>query len=208
MKKKTAYFVAFFACVGIFIVWSGIFSLKLGVFWLNFISIIFIGFMVTTWRAITKKPKREAREEAVKNIDYNKEVLIRIDEEIEIAKRSKGSDVSHDLIWILENQCTDREAAQRLIDKYAEAFNKNLIKSIGDISYIIPRIKIYLDFFIEVGIEEATEQILDQEILNTMKKKTTQELTEILNKNDTSVYKKETFTIIEYILKMRNNKEN
>lgn len=205
MKKNTAYFVAILACMGIAIIWLLIFSLDLGLFWQYLFTGAFITLMVTTWRAFTKKPKRESREEAVKNVDYNKEVLIRIAEEIEKAKRSKGSEINHDLIWILENQCTDKEAAQELIDKYAEAFNKNLIICIENISDIMERIKGYLNPFIEVGIVEATEQLFDQGILKSMKRKPNEELVEILEERDISVYKEETFKIIEFILKTRKN---
>lgn len=203
MKKKTAYIVATLACMGIVIVWLGIFSLDFGVVWKYVITGAFMTLIATTWRAITKKPKRASREEAVKNVDYNKEVLIRINEGIEKAKRSRGSEINHDLIWVLENQCTDKDAAQRLIDKYAEAFNKNLISSIENISDIMERIKGYLNPFIEVGIVDATEQLFDQGILKAMRKKSTEELTQIIEIHDSGVYKEETFKIVKFILKIR-----
>jgi len=52
------------------------------------------------------------------------------------------------------------------------------------------------------------EIILDDETLKFYMQKSTKELTEILNKHDTTTYKDETFDIIRYILNQRNIKFN
>jgi hypothetical protein len=155
MKKKTAYLVAALTCSGIFITW---FTICIMMEWDNlggiFPTMALFAAIAATWRGITNKPKRESREEAVKAVDYNKEILITIDEEISKVKSTRGNNISSDLILVLENQCTSKEAALDLIDKYSQAFNKDLIGRIVNISNILSQIQGYIKPFIEVGVVE------------------------------------------------------
>jgi hypothetical protein len=156
MKKKTAYFVATITCIAIFILYSEVLAmLELGIFGSILLTVGTVGIIGVTWRGITRKPKRKYREEAVKDINYDKEVLIRIDEEIDIAKKSRGNDYSGDLFLILENHCINKEAALDLIYNYKLAFNKDLIKRLENISNLYSEIKKFIAPFITLGIVEA-----------------------------------------------------
>ena len=156
MKKNTAYLVATLACIGISLIYWAI-SILVG--WKHFGGtlpmITLFAVIAVTWRGITRKPKRKYREEAVKDINYDKEALIRIDEEIDIAKKSRGNDYSGDLFLILENKCINKEAALDLINNYKLAFNKDLIKRLENIPNLYSQIKKFIAPFIDVGLVEA-----------------------------------------------------
>lgn len=159
-KKKTSWVSIIMGAVGVlaliyFIVLSINDSSKtLGIIFTGVILYLLIMIPRLFFR-LKDRLKQKARERAVEGIDYDKDILIEIDEEIDYLRRIRGKNVSKELISILENQCKNKESALELIDKYAQAFNKDLITRITNISNLLPQIEEYIRPFIKAGVVET-----------------------------------------------------